>query len=169
MENLGIDGKLLLAQLINFILFFYILKKYIAGPFLKFLNQERQNEREKEDLLGKIKKGEEEILAREIKLKEEMKKQVSLALEKAKKDGFRLREEIVEEAKKQAMTIKDKAHKEIKEERDKLYRDVKNKVADLSFIITEKALQDYLDEEAKKKITGHILKNLGNAINKHEN
>jgi F0F1-type ATP synthase membrane subunit b/b' len=41
MENLGIDGKLLSAQLINFILFFIIYKKYIAKPFMAFLKKEK--------------------------------------------------------------------------------------------------------------------------------
>lgn len=159
----------MLAQLINFALFFYLLKKYIAGPFLKFLNQERQNEKEKEELLNKIKKGEEELQLKEIKLKEEMKKQVSLALEKAKKAGMELRDEIVAEAKKEAETVKEKARKEIKEERDRLYQDVKNKVADLSMIIAEKSLKEFLDEDARRKITGNILKNLSGAISKHEN
>ena len=169
MENLGIDGKLMLAQLINFALFFYLLKKYIAGPFLKFLNQERQNEKEKEALLNRIKKGEEELLEKDRKLNDDMKKQLSLALERAKNDGLKLKESIIAEAKKEALTIKEKAHKEIKEDRDKLYQDVKNKVADLSIIITEKALKEFLDDEAKKKITSHILRNLGNTISNHEN
>ena len=38
MENLGIDGKLLLAQIINFVLFFILVTKFVVKPFTAFLN-----------------------------------------------------------------------------------------------------------------------------------
>jgi len=40
MEGLGVDVKLLIAQVINFLLFFYIFKKYLAKPFQKYLDEE---------------------------------------------------------------------------------------------------------------------------------
>lgn len=169
MENLGIDGKLLLAQLINFVLFFYIFKKYIATPFLKFMNQERQNEKEKEELLNKLKKGEEGLIVKDRELRDQLKKETALVLEKAKREGAGVREQIIADAKKDAQAIKERALKEIKEEKGKLYKDVKVKVADLSIMIVEKALSDYLDMDSKKKITSHILKNLDKAISPHEN
>ena len=44
MENLGIDIKLLIAQLINFGIFFFIIAKFVAKPFTKFLNEERNKD-----------------------------------------------------------------------------------------------------------------------------
>lgn len=169
MENLGIDGKLLLAQLINFALFFFIFKKYIAGPFGKFLSQEKQNEKEKEALLAKLKKGEEELMQKELDTRDKVKKERLELLEKAKHEAAVLRDEMIVEAKKDAETVRRKAEKEKEEEKNKLYRDVKNKVADLSILIVEKALRDFLDEESRKRITTHILKNLSSTIVEHEN
>jgi F-type H+-transporting ATPase subunit b len=160
MENLGIDGKLLLAQLINFAIFFFLVKKYIAKPFLKFLQQERDNEKEKEELLDKLKKGDLELQTKEVKLKETARKEQAAILEKARQDAVKLRQEIVSEAKKEAENIKEKARRELQEEKEKLHQDVKNKVADLSILLTEKTLSTYLEEESRKKITKNILKNL---------
>ncbi len=61
MEKLGVDLKLLIAQAINFILFFFIVKKYIAKPFSQFLKSEKENEKEKELSLQKAKKLEEDL------------------------------------------------------------------------------------------------------------
>ena len=47
MENLGIDLKLMIAQSINFLLFFFIVKKFIAKPFTNFLEEEKNKEKEK--------------------------------------------------------------------------------------------------------------------------
>ena len=65
MENLGIDGKLLLAQIINFVLFFILVKQFVVKPFTNFLNQERKNEEDKDKLLEKLKKSEEAGLENE--------------------------------------------------------------------------------------------------------
>ena len=46
MENLGINVKLIIAQIINFALFFLIYKKFIAKPFVNFINGEKKKEEE---------------------------------------------------------------------------------------------------------------------------
>ncbi|OGK17610.1 ATP synthase F0 subunit B [Candidatus Roizmanbacteria bacterium RIFCSPHIGHO2_01_FULL_39_8] len=160
MENLGIDGKLLIAQLINFGIFFLLFAKFISKPFLKFLQQERRNEKDKESLLGKLKKGEEELGLQEKEMRNKIKKERNEIIEKSKEEGLRLREQIVAEANKDAETLKKKAMKEVDEERIKLHQDVKNKVADLSVLLVEKTLQQNLDENSKKRITQSLLKNL---------
>lgn len=160
MENLGIDGKLLLAQLLNFALFFVLFAKFISKPFLKFLQQEKQTEKDKEALMGKLKKGEEELVLKEKQLRTADKKAAVEMVEKAKEDGLRVREQILSEAKKDAEILKEKAMKEVEEERTKLHQDVKNKVADLSVLLVEETLQQNLDENSKKRITQSLLKNL---------
>ena len=169
MENLGIDGKLMVAQLVNFVLFFIIFKKFIAKPFAKFLTQERKNEKEKELLLDKLKKGEEELMKTEKVMKDKIRKERTVILEKAQKEAQDVKEEILQEAKKEADVIKLKAKKELEDERNKLYQDVKNKVADLSLLLIQTALNEYLDEDSKKKITSYILKNASQVVSKHEN
>jgi len=84
MENLGIDGKLLIAQLINFGIFFLLFAKFISKPFLKFLQQERRNEKDKESLLGKLKKGEEELGLQEKEMRNKIKKERNEIIEKSK-------------------------------------------------------------------------------------
>lgn len=160
MENLGIDGKLLIAQLVNFGIFFFLFGKFISKPFLKFLQQERQNEKDKESLLSKLKKGEEKLDLRDKEMRNKIKKERNEIIEKSKEEGLHLREQLLTEAKKDAETLKEKAMKEVEEEKVKLHQDVKNKVADLSVLLVEKTLQQNLDEDSKKRITQSLLKNL---------
>src|SRR3989344_4575625 len=56
MEGLGIDLKLLIAQIINFGLFFYVFKRFLAKPFVSFIDEEKQKEAERETSLQKAKK-----------------------------------------------------------------------------------------------------------------
>lgn len=160
MENLGIDGKLLLAQLINFALFFYIFKKYVAAPFSKFLNQEKNKEHEKEKLLEDAQKREKDLSSKEREMKNKMRAEFDAVVKKAQEAGSVRREEIIAQAKSDARLLVSKARKQIEDEIASSQQDMKKKVADLSIFIVENALADTLDEESSRKITQRILKNL---------
>ena len=91
MENLGIDSKLLIAQLINFALFFFIFKKYLARPFLKFINDEKQNTEDKEKLLVKAKAMEEKLKENEKTMKAALKKESDAQIQEAKESAQKIR------------------------------------------------------------------------------
>jgi len=70
MESLGVDVKLLIAQIVNFLLFFLIFKKFIAKPFSQFLVTEKQKEQERERILLELKQKEDNFLKeKEIEMK----------------------------------------------------------------------------------------------------
>ena len=159
MENLGIDGKLLLAQMINFVLFFILVKQFMVKPFTSFLNQERKNEEEKNKMLEKLKKSEEAGLEAEKKMKEKMKKEFDVLFVEAKKEAQNLRAEMVKQAETDVLEIKDKNKKLLDEEKSLLYREVKDKIIKTSLMIVESTLKESLDESSRKKVTGAIIKN----------
>lgn len=169
MNNLGIDPKLLLAQVINFVLFFILFKKFVAGPFMQFFENEKKKEQEKESMIANMKKSEEQILAKQEKAERDMKERVAKLLGEARKSAELIKADIVADAEKNAEEIKVKAKRQLEEEKNKLYREVKDKTLDLSVFIVNEALKDYLDPEAKKKITAHILKNSQVSLKYHEN
>ena len=159
MENLGIDGKLLLAQVINFVLFFILVKQFIVKPFTIFLNQERKNEEDKNKILEKLKRSEEAGMEAERKMKEKMKKEFDVLFVQAKKEAHDMRAELIKQAESDASEIKDKNKKLLEEEKNLLYREVKDKIIKTSLMIVESALKESLDEVSRKKVTGTIIKN----------
>src|SRR3989338_6437461 len=169
MENLGIDGKLLLAQMINFILFFLLVKKFVVKPFTAFLNQERTNEEEKNKMLEKLKKSEEAGIEAEKKMKEKMKKEFDVLFDQAKKEAQSIRADLIKQAEIDALEIKDKNKKLLEEEKNLLYREVKDKIIKTSLMIVESALKESLDEVSRKKVTGAIIKNYEGKVNFNEN
>ncbi len=159
MESLGIDLKLLIAQLVNFILFFYIFKRYIAKPFSQFLKTELDKEKEKERILQEIKKKEEMFTLEEKRIKEKIKKEYEEALKNTKQEAMKVREKIITQAKKDAEEIILKARRQIEEERNEMLKEIKQKAIDLSLLIVEKTLSQFIDKEMHKKINQQILKN----------
>ena len=169
MENLGIDIKLLLAQAINFVLFFIIIKKFVSKPFMSFLQEEKNKEKEKQRLLESAQKQEEAFLLKEKTLTKRMKEEMNKVLQDAKLEASKIKADLIIEAKEEAATIKNNAKKEMEAEKESLYSEVKKKVSDLSLFIVNKALDEVLDEDLKKKVTQKILNSLPNKVDFHEN
>lgn len=158
MENLGLDFKLILAQIINFTLVFLIIKKFIATPFLKFIKKEKKVQEEKEKIELLVQQKKEELEKEEIKLREKWRKEAQTVINQAKKDGEKKKTEIIEQAKKEAGEQKKRAKKQMEEERTKMEKEIKKKIVDLGVDIVEKALSDYLKQEAQKEATHYIIK-----------
>ena len=169
MENLGIDWKLLVAQLINFGIFFIIFKKFVAKPFSKFLSEEKKREEESAKIMEKAKRMDEEHAEKEKEWKKKMARESEETIKMAKERAEIVKEDILKNAKKESEAILIKARSQIEEEKGNLYKEVKDKVSELSLFLVTQALREYLTQEAREKLTGYILKNLSKRIEDYEN
>ncbi len=160
MENLGIDLKLLVAQLLNFLLFFILIKKFMVKPFLSFLDNEKKQDKEKEEALAQIKKTEEALIKDQEKAKAKTREELETFLKKAKKDSQQIKDEMILEAQKEAGEIKSRMDKQLSEERESLYRDIKKQITEVSLNLVSEGLKEALDESDKSKITKRILMKL---------
>ncbi|PIZ68753.1 hypothetical protein COY13_00485 [Candidatus Roizmanbacteria bacterium CG_4_10_14_0_2_um_filter_36_35] len=160
MESLGIDIKLLIAQIINFGLFFYVFKKYLAKPFASFMSDEAKLEKEKERIMEDLKKKEEELTTSQNKAKNLMKKELDVALKKVKEDAARLKANLIVEAKKDSQVIIDKGKKQIEVERAEMEREMKKKIVQLTGLVLERSFSSYLSSDMQKEVNKNVLKNL---------
>lgn len=159
MEQLGIDGKLLIAQLINFAIFYYIFKRFLAKPFRNLLSEEKSKDQEREKSLQKIKKLEEGALKKEQEVQEHAKRQGEAIIKDTKQSAEKLKEDIIAQAHQESQQVVEKAQKQINAQKEELYAQVKSKVTELSFLIINSALKHVLSNDLKKKVTEQILKN----------
>jgi len=162
LAQIGIDGKLLLAQAVNFLVLLFILHRFAYKPMLAFL--EKRTERIEEGLknaeeakkrLDEASRDEERILAT---AREEAKKIVTETREASEKRG----QELVAEFERKAERIVEEAQERAKEEREKMFREAKGEIADLVIATTEKVLREKLDGDAER---GKVTKYLGEAGN----
>ncbi|MDP3974557.1 MAG: hypothetical protein Q8P65_01050 [bacterium] len=169
MENLGLDYKLLIAQVINFGLFFLLFKKFIAKPFLNLIKEEEENEKKNELLKSKLLKQDEEIEIKRNSFKDELDEKEDKLITSAKERAKSVELKIIDEAEVDAKRIKQDALLEIESEKQDLYKQLKNKISELSLIIVDKSLKEVLNEDTKKKITSAIIKNLPKDTSLYEN
>ncbi len=158
MEKLGLDIKLLIAQLTNFVLFFLIFKKFISKPFSSFLEREKAKDKEKERIIQDLQKRELQLKEEENKLRKKMEKEYEEQLNQAKKEALELRKKIIDQAKKEAQDIVNKARQEAYEEKAKIEKEMKKKIIDLSIYLVEKVLKTVLTEDLQRAVTQKIIK-----------
>lgn len=161
MENLGIDYKLLIAQIINFGLLFFLFGRFMAKPFLKYLTEEKRKDVERDKIMTELQTKHEKMLEDEAQWRKKMKKEQEKILEETKQSAEKMKAEILQDAKEEAEAIATKAQQQIEEDRENFYKEVKSHIADVSVLVIEKALQKHLTGDVQKKLTAHVLSNLG--------
>jgi len=156
-EKLGIDAKLLIAQIVNFVLLLIILQYVAYKPILKML-KERTEKIDKSlkqalKIQEELKNTEETKFSEIKKAKEEAQKIVKEAHEAAEKKSL----EAIEKTKEKTKEIVEKAKLEIKAEKDNTIREAKKEIVQLSIEIAKKVIGDSIDEENEKKSINETL------------
>ena len=169
MEKLGIDGKLLIAQAINFIVFLIIFKKFIAKPFGAFITEEKRKQAEADKALESAKKQEEVMTKKMQKMENDQNIKMNQMIQEVKDEAAALKKQMTSEAHDEIKEMKEKAKKDVQRERSEIERGMQDKVIELSFYIVNRSLKEVLSDDSKKKITTAILKNLPKSSSLHEN
>lgn len=157
MENLGLDAKLLTAQLINFAIFFFVFRKFISKPFLAYLKKQKEEDHLRAKMAEELESRQATLAAKDKELEHERKKALQEAIEQSKKEAESVKQEILANAKKEAAEIITKAHQQISDDREQMYKDIRKQVASISSMVIEKALKDYLTQDAQQAVTKNII------------
>jgi F-type H+-transporting ATPase subunit b len=158
LNNLGINGKLLLAQIINFLVLLFVLYKFAYGPVLKILN-ERTNKIEKglkdaEDAQKKLA----EISEKEKEVLVNTRKQAQEIIAKAEEVAVKNKEEIIVSAKAQSEKILADSEKKIETEKVLMFQEVKKQVAQLVVAATGKIIDEKIDANKDKGLIEKAIK-----------
>jgi len=161
-ETFGVNWPFFIAQLINFAIVLFVLKKYAFGPIQGIL-EERRN---------RIADGEAKLLEIEQKLADSEKEKAAL-LEKANDDAKRLikeaktsaaalSEQKAREAVSQAQTILAKAQEAARAERAAMSAELKQEFGRLVVATTSKVTGKTLDDRDQKRLSEEALSSVQN-------
>jgi len=158
LHNLGIDGRLLLAQLINFIILLAVLYKFAYGPVLKML-EERTKKIEKglkdaEESQKKLA----EISEKEAAVLVEARKNAQQIIKKSEESAVKNAEDIVALAKEQSDRLLEQAQKQIEQEKAKIMAEVKTEIAGLVVAATGKIIGEKLDAEKDRELINRSIR-----------
>lgn len=151
-SKLGIDWKLLIAQIVNFLVLLFVLYKFAYGPILAMLDK-RQKKIEKG--LADADEAHKKLAESEEKQKEILKKargEAKVIVEKAYIQAEKSKSEIAVEAKVQAERILANAKMEIEREKEKTIGEIKSEIGGLVVAAAEKVIEEKMDEKRDRKL-----------------
>ncbi len=160
LHTLGIDWSLLLAQVVNFGIILFILKKFLYRPLLNLIETRRmmvkktiENAREADRLKEEMERSRADVLRKADEEAGEL-------LSRARKDAEAMRGQLTETAQHQADQILQKGRKQLDDERQHALIEVQEKVATVVMKATEKILDREFTEADQKRILADLQKNL---------
>ncbi|MDA2922162.1 F0F1 ATP synthase subunit B [Patescibacteria group bacterium AH-259-L07] len=162
--KLGVEWKLLIAQIINFAILLFVLKKFLYTPLVKFMNTRKEKivsglekAQKAEEAFNKMQEQKEQELAK-------IHNQAQSIIAKAKETGDQKQQEIIAAAEEKAQKIIDDAKSQIKVEKDVMIKQVRSDIADLIAEATSKILEQEMNEQKQKDLTRKTLKVLKNTV-----
>ena len=158
----GLEGKLFVAQIINFAILLFILKKFLYEPIANIFEERKTKIKQGLDDAENAKKALADADNQKILILKEAKVDADKILENTKKSSDNLKQKSSEDAKKQAAEIVDNAKKQAQAEFDKASKQVGSMSVDLSKKILSKILSEIFTEQDKTAILSKAVEKIEN-------
>lgn len=160
MESLGINLKLLIAQIVNFIIVMLLLWKFAYTPVLKMLTDRKdkiaQGILDAEAAAKSLAKAEEEA----SKIRDKSYAEAKEILKNARDAAGVEATELVTKANDQADRVVKTAKEEASQMKDKTMSEAKKEISDVVIIALDKIVGKELNDEQKKKLTSKAIAEL---------
>jgi F-type H+-transporting ATPase subunit b len=157
LAKIGFDWQVALANLVNFLIIFFLLKKFLFGPIAKTLAERKkaiseglQSAALATDALSEAKKEGDKIIG-------EAKAQANTIISAAEKDGVSVREKRVEEAEKEAAAILSDAQDKISKEKNRLESEIKEKAVEIAILGATTILKEEIDVAKNTKLVKEAI------------
>jgi F-type H+-transporting ATPase subunit b len=160
LSKFGVDWPHFIAQLILFLIVYFVLNRFAFGPLLKILDERRKRIEEGQLNAEKIKK---QLAEAEIRYQEVLRKANDDAqnlLEEMRRNNEAFSQREMEKAVKEAASIADRARHEIVSERVRMVDEVKREMVSLVVKTTAKVAGKVLSPEDQKRLSEEAAKEL---------
>jgi len=160
LSKFGVDWPHFIAQLILFLIVYFVLNRFAFGPLLKILDERRKRIEEGQLNAEKIKK---QLAEAEIRYQEVLRKANDDAqnlLEEMRRNNEAFSQREMEKAVKEAASIADRARHEIVSERVRMVDEVKREMVSLVVKTTAKVAGKVLSPEDQKRFSEEAAKEL---------
>lgn len=151
-DKLGINLTSLIAQIVNLLILFFVLKKFIFQVVLDTIKNQKEKNRETEKKANFIEKEKEKIAKAKEKELAKAFKEGERIISQAKKEGEKIKKRITKEAKDEGERLIKNANLNVKNEEAKMREKMAKYSADLAVKIAAKLIRESLDEETHRDL-----------------
>jgi F-type H+-transporting ATPase subunit b len=159
-QSLGIDAKLLAAQIINFVILLLILRQFVYKPLMAILEKRRL------DIERSLKQAEETehrsqaMQVEHVQQIEKTKAEATAIIEKAKQAAEVMRVEMLEASRQESEKILARAQEEISRQKDKMLSEAKQDIGALVIAATEKIISKEIDASVQERLVAEAINGL---------
>lgn len=151
-SSLGVEWKLLVAQIINFGVLMFVLFKLVYKPLLKVLDERAQAAKDTAEKSSSIESRLEEIKALEEATLAETRKRGQEILRETEASALSLKARLEKEATEAAAKVVREAEARMRTENDKLHAEIKQEMKEIVAGAIESTVGKYLDASARAKL-----------------
>ena len=163
LEQLGIDYRLIIVNIIGFLILVGILIKFLYGPITQVLDSRVEDirstyetaENEKATMEQLRKEYEGRLAAIETEAHEK--------IQAAIKEAHGIRDEIIADARTKSEDILRRGEEELSHEREKTIVALREEVADLVISASSKLLEQSMDDKSHRKLIDDFISGVGKA------
>jgi len=158
--KLGIDPTLLIAQVVNFLILFFILKKLIYKPLLNLFDKRKKMIEKNVEDTKRIEERLEKLEVEKKAILSEASKEAMVIVENAKKESEKEREEALVKAKKEISTLAERYREQLAVEKANMIREIKTELAELIVSSSQKVIQKEFSDDEQKRLMDAVNKEL---------
>ena len=161
---IGVNFWTALFVLLNFLLLFFVAKKFLFGPVMKMIQSRQQ---EIDDLYAQADAAKESADALEAEYKNRLaaaQETGDTLVKEAMARGKNREEEILRQANREADAIREKAAQDAAREKKKALNDAKDEISAIALEIAGKVIDQTMDDEKQQKLVDSFLAELGDRV-----
>lgn len=159
MEQLGIEPKLLIAQVVNFLIIIVVLTKLLYQPVLRMLEKRRKEIAEGLALTEKMREEEEKLTAKREAVLDDARREGVTLIDEARTQAHEAEKEIIADAHRQAEELIARGRAEVARQAQQMEKDLRGKTVELASAMTRRLLSEVMGpKEQHKLLSAHIKK-----------
>jgi F-type H+-transporting ATPase subunit b len=151
LAQLGINGNFLIAQIVNFLVLFFILRAFAYKPLLNMLERRRVRIEEGMKAADQVRQQAETERAELMKQMDQERRAAQARVASVASESEKIRESILASAQAEAEEIKTKSRTEATAEREQMMRDMQRQIADLAVLAAERILGHELSNPTEQR------------------
>ena len=163
--KLGIDWKILIAQIVNFTILLIVLRAFVYRPLLELLEKRRgmvtksvEDAKNAEELLADIEKTRLEAM-------EKIKVQSVKILDEASKKAEEMKAQITDAARKESDMMYSQAKLQMQQEKERMMKQLQQEIAEMVIAVSQKILQREFSDADMKRVLQEATQEIAKIIN----
>lgn len=158
---LGLKLKPLIAQIVGFLILFWLLKKFLFG---RIADMTRTRADEIKGAYEENEKTREEVRALKAQYEKDLREiqdKASAIIQDATKKADQSSQAILEKARQEVNQLRERGLAEIEYEKKKAIAEIRSEVVNLSILLTSKIIEKSIDRATAEKLADDVISGIG--------